>query len=103
LRLGLAAMRNPMMYTPAAAMAAWLPVGLISTESIKDVIRRVVRTGWTDHPNTWIVACDRGGADPAAGRGPRAHGAQPDAAEGPGPRSAPPRAPPRAASSQAAA
>jgi NTE family protein len=57
-RLGLAAMRNPMMYTPAAAMAAWLPVGMISTESIKDVIRRVVRTGWTEHPNTWIVACD---------------------------------------------
>jgi NTE family protein len=24
------------------------------------VIRRVVRTGWTDHPNTWIVACDYG-------------------------------------------
>jgi NTE family protein len=57
-RLGLAALRNPTMYTPAAAMAAWLPVGLISNESIKDVVRRVVRTGWTDHPNTWIVACD---------------------------------------------
>src|SRR4051812_13363669 len=57
-RLGLAAMRKPLMYTPAAAMAAWLPVGLISNDSIKDVIRRVVREGWTDHPNTWIVACD---------------------------------------------
>lgn len=59
-RLGLATIRNPAMYTPAAAMAAWLPAGLISNESIKDVIRRVVRTGWTDHPNTWIVACDYG-------------------------------------------
>lgn len=57
-RLGVAAMRNPTRYTPAAAMAAWLPNGLISNESIKDVIRRVVPSGWTDHPATWVVACD---------------------------------------------
>src|SRR4051794_16272851 len=44
LRLGLAAMRNPMRYTPAAAAAAWLPVGVVSTESIKDVVRRLVRS-----------------------------------------------------------
>jgi NTE family protein len=59
-RLGVAAMRNPARYTPAAAMGAWLPVGLVSNESIKDVVRRVVASGWTDHPNTWIVACDYG-------------------------------------------
>ena len=59
-RLGVAAMRQPTRYTPAAAMAAWLPVGLISNDSIKEVIRRVVPEGWTDHPNTWIVACDYG-------------------------------------------
>lgn len=58
LRLGLAAIRNPTRYTPAAAMGAWLPAGLISNEPLKDVIRRVVPEGWTDHPNTWIVACD---------------------------------------------
>jgi NTE family protein len=57
-RLGVAAMRKPLMYTPAAALSAWLPVGLISNESIKDVIRRVAPQGWTEHPNTWIVACD---------------------------------------------
>jgi NTE family protein len=57
-RLGVAALRRPARYTPAAAFAAWLPNGVISTESIKDVVRRVVRHGWTDHPNTWIVACD---------------------------------------------
>jgi NTE family protein len=57
-RLGMAAMRAPMRYTPMAAMGAWLPVGLISTDAIKDVVRRVVMQGWTDHPNTWIVACD---------------------------------------------
>lgn len=59
-RLGVAAIRNPAMFTPITAMSAWLPVGVISNESIKDVIRRVVSEGWTDHPNTWIVACDYG-------------------------------------------
>ena len=57
-RLGVAALRNPRMHTPAAAFGAWLPVGVISTDSIKEVIRRVVPHGWTDHPNTWTVACD---------------------------------------------
>src|SRR4051794_30406593 len=57
-RLGVAAMRNPAMHTPAAAFGAWLPVGVISTEAIEDVVRRVVASGWTDHRNTWIVACD---------------------------------------------
>ena len=59
-RLGVAAMRNPALYTPTAAMAAWLPVGLISNDAIRDVVSRVVPTGWTDHPNTWVVACDYG-------------------------------------------
>src|SRR5437764_5549833 len=57
-RLGVAALRNPKVYTPAAAVSAWLPVGLVSNDSIKDVARRVVAKGWTAHPNTWIVACD---------------------------------------------
>ncbi len=60
LRLGFAALRRPNAYTPAAAMAAWLPVGLVSNDSIKDVIRRVVPHGWSDHPGTWVVACDYG-------------------------------------------
>jgi NTE family protein len=60
LRLGLAALRRPMRYTPTAAMAAWLPAGLISSDSIKDVIRRVVSDGWSEHPNNWVVACDYG-------------------------------------------
>jgi NTE family protein len=58
LRLGVAALRHPLMYTPAAALGAWLPVGVIANEPIKDVIRRIVPDGWTDHPNTWVVACD---------------------------------------------
>ena len=31
---------------------------MISTEPLKDTIRRVVPSGWTPHPGTWIVACD---------------------------------------------
>jgi NTE family protein len=57
-RLGVSALRKPAMHTPAAAMAAWLPVGVVSNESIRDVIRRVVPDGWTDHSGTWVVACD---------------------------------------------
>ena len=59
-RLGVAALRNPRLYTPAAALGAWLPNGLVSNESLKQVVRRVVPEGWTEHPNTWIVACDYG-------------------------------------------
>jgi NTE family protein len=60
LKLGLSTIRRPLRHTPAAAFAAWLPAGLISTDALKDVVRRVVPSGWTDHPNTWIVACDYG-------------------------------------------
>src|SRR6478735_3020135 len=44
-RLGVAALRNPALHTPAAAFGAWLPVGVISNDSIKDVIRRVGAEG----------------------------------------------------------
>jgi NTE family protein len=57
-RLGLAALRRPSMYTPAAAIGAWAPVGLVSNDAIKGVVRRVTPSGWADHPNTWIVACN---------------------------------------------
>jgi NTE family protein len=59
-KLGLRALSQPQRYTPAATFGAWLPTGLISTEALKDVVRRAVPSGWTDHPNTWIVACDYG-------------------------------------------
>ena len=51
-------LRAPMRHRPAALGAGWLPRGLISTQPLKDTIRRVVPSGWTDHPNLWIVACD---------------------------------------------
>jgi NTE family protein len=39
-------------------LAGWLPAGLISTDSLKDVVRRAVPDPWVDHPNYWAVACD---------------------------------------------
>jgi NTE family protein len=49
---------TPMQHRPTAMFAGWLPRGFISTEPLKDTIRRVVPHGWAEHPNLWIVACD---------------------------------------------
>jgi NTE family protein len=48
----------PMQHRGSALIAGWLPSGVISTDPLKDTIRRVVPSGWVDHPNLWIVACD---------------------------------------------
>jgi NTE family protein len=57
-RLGLAALRAPARHTPAAAVTGWLPRGIISTQPLRETIRRVVPAGWAPHPALWIVACD---------------------------------------------
>jgi NTE family protein len=56
--LALATVRAPHRYTPAAAFAGWAPRGFLSTDPIKEIIRSVVPSGWTDHPAHWAVACD---------------------------------------------
>src|SRR3954447_22043232 len=48
----------PNRHRSTALLGAWLPRGFISTEPLKDTVRRVVPEGWADHPNLWIVACD---------------------------------------------
>ena len=48
----------PMRHTPAAFLAGWAPPGPVSTDSLKEVIRRGVPAGWSGHENLWIVACD---------------------------------------------
>ena len=48
----------PRLHRPPALLAGWLPQGVISTEPLKDTIRRVVPKGWTDHPSFWAIACD---------------------------------------------
>src|SRR3954452_20456313 len=50
--------RAPHRSRPTALVAGWLPRGVISTEPLKDTVRRTVPEGWADHPNLWIVACD---------------------------------------------
>ncbi|MDX6583170.1 MAG: hypothetical protein QOI10_2354 [Solirubrobacterales bacterium] len=56
--LAVATLRAPHRYSPAAAVAGWAPRGFISTEPLKSIIRSVVPSGWTDHPNHWVVTCD---------------------------------------------
>ncbi len=57
-RLALASLARPYRYSPAAVLAGWLPRGLVSSEPLKDTIRRVAGDTWPPHPNLWIMACD---------------------------------------------
>lgn len=38
--------------------AGWLPAGVMSTQPLQDIVRRVVPSGWAAHPALWVVACD---------------------------------------------
>ncbi len=58
LRLGLSSLRDPLRHTPLQLLAGWLPAGLVSTDSIKEVVRRAVPGRWPEHPSYWAVACD---------------------------------------------
>jgi NTE family protein len=58
LRMALTAMSNPLRHTPFQLMAGWLPAGVISTDSLKEVVGRAVPGRWVEHPNFWAVACD---------------------------------------------
>ena len=58
--MALTALANPLGHTPLQLMAGWLPSGLISTDSLQDIVRRAVAGAWVEHPNYWAVACDYG-------------------------------------------
>jgi NTE family protein len=58
LRMAFTALRNPLRHTPLQMLAGWIPAGFISTDSLKELVRRVVPEPWVDHPNYWAVACD---------------------------------------------
>jgi NTE family protein len=58
LRMAFTALRNPLRHTPLQMLAGWLPAGLISTDSLQEIVRRAVPGAWVDHPNYWAVACD---------------------------------------------
>lgn len=58
LRLAASTLRNPMRHTPLAFAVGWLPRGVVSTDSIRDIVSRTVPSGWVDHRSFWAVACD---------------------------------------------
>jgi len=57
-RLALSSLARPYRYSPGALLAGWLPLGPISTEPLKETVRRVCREPWAPHPNYWAVAAD---------------------------------------------
>jgi NTE family protein len=57
-RLAAATLAHPTRYSPMSVISGWLPAGLISTEPLKDTVRRVCRDRWAPHPNYWAVAVD---------------------------------------------
>jgi NTE family protein len=60
LRMAVTALSNPLRHPPLQLVAGWVPAGLISTDSLKELVRRAVPGRWIDHPNYWAVACDYG-------------------------------------------
>jgi NTE family protein len=57
-RLGVASLAHPLRYTPMEMLCGWLPRGIISTEPLKDTIRRACADAWAPHPNYWAMAVD---------------------------------------------
>jgi len=56
--LAFRSLMKPHRHTPIALVAGWLPRGVISTAPLKEIVQRVVPSGWSYHPRLWIVACD---------------------------------------------
>jgi NTE family protein len=57
-RLAAASLARPYRYSPMAVISGWLPRGVISTEPLKDTIRRACAEDWAPHPNYWAMAVD---------------------------------------------
>jgi NTE family protein len=58
LGLSLSGFRRGVNWPLLRALGGLVPAGEISTEPISRTVRRVVPSGWPDHPNCWITACD---------------------------------------------
>ena len=58
LRMAFTSLSNPLRHTPFQLLAGWLPAGVISTDALKEIVRRAVPGDWVEHPNYWAVACD---------------------------------------------
>ena len=79
-RLAAASLARPYRHSPATLLAGWLPHGLLSTEPLKDTIRRACDGPWAPHPNFWAIAVDyRSGGRVAFGRADAPPAELPDA------------------------
>jgi NTE family protein len=56
--LAMRTLLRPHRHTPASVVSGWLPQGFMSTEPLRDQVRRVVPSGWGPHPGLWVTACD---------------------------------------------
>ena len=59
-RLALATLAHPARYSPLAVISGWLPRGVVSTEPLKETVRRACSDPWAPHPNYWAMAVDYG-------------------------------------------
>jgi len=75
-RLAVSSLARPYRYSPAALLAGWLPNGPISTEPLKDTVRRACAEQWAPHPNFWAVAVEHASARRVALGSPEAPPAQ---------------------------
>ncbi len=57
-RLALSSVARPYHHSAGAMLAGWMPLGPISTEPLKEVVRRMCSDGWAPHPGFWAVAVD---------------------------------------------
>jgi NTE family protein len=57
-QLALCAALRPWKYPPFAALSGWIGRGFLSTDEIGRLVRSFVVSGWSSHPNLWIVALD---------------------------------------------
>ena len=57
-RLAMASLARPYRYSPMAVLSGWLPRGLVSTEPLKDTVRRACAEEWAPHPNYWAMVFD---------------------------------------------
>ncbi len=79
-RLALSSLARPYRHSPAALVAGWLPHGPVSTEPLKDTVRRVCAEEWAPHPAFWAMTVDYTSGRPVAfGRDDAPPAAIPDA------------------------
>lgn len=79
-RLAFASAARPLRFSSGARLAGWVPPGPVSTDGLKQTVRRVAPAAWAPHPNFWALAVDyRTGTRVALGRHGAPHAELPDA------------------------